>query len=93
MEKKNRYLSTFFVELWPFEIISMKIVSTLQLKLKNRQRYCGYFHEIWYKYYVSRDDMWRNKIITHLHFFAELWPFEIIGMKIVSTLQLKLKNL
>ena len=42
--EKNHNPSTFFAELYPFGIISMKIVSSLQFK--NRQIY---FHETGYK--------------------------------------------
>ena len=74
--------STSFMELCPSEVISMKIMSAVQLK--NRQRY---FHETWYKCEQSSDNVQRTRIETPTTFFTELCPSEIINMKIVLVLK------
>ena len=69
------------MELWPFEIFALKIVSALLLQ------YCPeYFHETLYKYKPLSDNVQRKRTITPLTFFTELCPFENFHMKIVSAL-------
>ena len=72
--------STFFTELCPYEIISMKIVSAIQLK--NRRKY---FHGTGYKSKPILDDVQRIRTLTPSTIFAELCPFKIFLMK-MSTL-------
>ena len=74
--KKNHNTSTFFVGLYPFEIISMKIVSAVQLK--NRRRY---FHETGYKNKLVSGIVHRTKTVTPPTIFVKLCPFEIFLMK------------
>ena len=69
------------MELWPFEIFALKIVSALLLQ------YCPeYFHETLYKYKPLSDNVQRKRTITPPTYFTELCPFENFPMKIVSAL-------
>ena len=75
--------SIFFTELLcSSEIISMKIVSALQLK--NRLRYS---HKTWYKCKSSSDDVQKIGTESLPTFITELRSSEIISMKVVSALQ------
>ena len=74
--EKNHNSSTFFAKLSPFEILSMKFVSTLPLK--NRQRYV---HETGYKNKLVSDNVQRKGTVTPPTIFVKLCPFEIFLMK------------
>ena len=56
----------FFAVLCPFEIMSMKIISTLQLK--NRQTY---FHETGYKCKLVSDNMQETRTVTPSTIFVK----------------------
>ena len=68
---RERIITTLhlFAELCPFEIISIKNVSSLQLK--NRLRY---FHEAGYKNKVVSDNVQSTRTITPLKNFREIMP-------------------
>ena len=74
--KKSHNSSKIFAELQLFEIISLTIVSTLQLK--NRQRY---FNETGYENKLVSDNVQRTRTVTPPTIFVKLCLFEIFLRK------------